>query len=121
MAVAARAIAAMAIAAIAIALSYASIVRIQAMSTPRPHRAELLEEISRAVVRLHKKYFGQGPTKARTYIGQDVVLCVLQGGLSASERMLLEHGKTGAVITQRQALAETLRQPLIDTVEELTG
>ena len=120
----------MAIAAIAIALQCAKsnhrhaealmeAARMQAQDAARPDGAWLLEEISRSVVRLHKEYIGQGPTKARTYIGDDLVVCVLQGGFSRAERTLLEHGRTGTVIHQRQALDEALRQPLTDTIERL--
>jgi uncharacterized protein YbcI len=94
-------------------------VRMQPRDAARRDRAWLLEEISRSVVRLHKEYIGQGPTKARTYIGEDLVVCVLQGGFSSAERTLLEHGRTGAVIDQRHALDEALRQPLTDTIERL--
>ena len=93
--------------------------RIQPQEAAQRDRAGLLEEITRSVVRLHKEYIGQGPTKARTYIGEDVVVCVLQGGFSRAERTLLEHGRAGAVISQRQALDEALRQPLSDMIERL--
>jgi uncharacterized protein YbcI len=93
--------------------------RMQPQAATRRDRGGLLEEISRSVVRLHKKNMGQGPTKARTYIGEDLVVCVLQGGFSTAERTLLEHGRTGAVIDQRQALDEALRQPLIEAIERL--
>ena len=93
--------------------------RMQPQDATRRGRGGLLEEISRSVVCLHKEHIGQGPTKARTYIGEDLVVCVLQGGFSKAERTLLEHGRTGAVIDQRQALDEALRQPLIDTIERL--
>jgi uncharacterized protein YbcI len=92
---------------------------IQPQDASRRDRSGLLEEITRSVVRLHKEYIGQGPTKARTYIGEDLVVCVLQGGFSRAERTLLEHGRTAAVIHQRQALDEALRQPLSDTIERL--
>ena len=92
---------------------------IQPQDASRRDRSGLLEEITRSVVRLHKEYIGQGPTKARTYIGEDVVVCVLQGGFSTAELALLEHGRTAAVIHQRQALDEALRQPLSDTIERL--
>ena len=92
---------------------------IQPQDASRRDRSGLLEEITRSVVRLHKEYIGQGPTKARTYIGEDVVVCVLQGGFSTAELTLLEHGRTAAVIHQRQALDEALRQPLSDTIERL--
>jgi uncharacterized protein YbcI len=89
--------------------------------TPPFHGAELLEEISRSVVRLHKEHIGQGPTKARTYMGEDLVVCVLEGGFSKGERTLMSHGRAAAVVNQRQALEETLRQPLIDTIERLVA
>jgi uncharacterized protein YbcI len=94
-------------------------------TTMQPHdaalrdRVGLLEEITRSVVGLHKEYIGHGPTKARTYIGEDVVVCVLQGGFSKAERTLLERGQTDAVIRHRQALDQALRQPLSDAIELL--
>jgi uncharacterized protein YbcI len=93
----------------------------RAVAPPRPHPAELLEEISRSVVRLHKEHVGLGPPKARTYIGEDVVVCVLEGGFSTAERTLLGHGKAGAVIQQRAALEDALREPLIETIERLVA
>jgi uncharacterized protein YbcI len=93
--------------------------RMQPQDAARRDSGGLVEEITRSVVRLHKEYIGHGPTKARTYICEDLVVCVLQGGFSRVERTLLEHGRTGAVIHQRQALDEALRQPLSDTIERL--
>jgi uncharacterized protein YbcI len=93
----------------------------QSISPPPLDHSELIDEISRSVVRLHKEHIGTGPTEARTYIGEDLVVCVLQRGFSKRERTLLEHGKTGAVVDQRQALEEALRQPLIDTIERLVA
>jgi uncharacterized protein YbcI len=93
--------------------------RMQPQDASPRDRGGLLEEITRSVVRLHKEYIGQGPTKARTYIGEDLVVCVLQGGFSKAEHTLLEHGRTGAVVHQRQALDEALRQPLSDMIERL--
>ena len=93
----------------------------RSQSPPQPSRAGLLDEISRSVVRLHKEHIGLGPTKARTYICDDLVVCVLQGSFSAGERTLLKHGETGAVMSHRQALEAALRRPLIDAVEQLVG
>jgi uncharacterized protein YbcI len=93
--------------------------RTQPQDAARRDRGALLEEITRSVVRLHKEYIGQGPTQARTYIGEDLVICVLRGGFSRSERTLLERGRPEAVIHQRQALDEALRQPLSNMIERL--
>lgn len=89
---------------------------------PLPHRpGPLSDEISRSVVRLHKELSGRGPTKARTYISDDLVVCVLRGGFTTPDRTLLQHGQADLVVRQRQALAGALRQPLVDTVERLVG
>ena len=93
--------------------------RMQLQDAAQRGNAGLREEITRSVVRLHKEYIGHGPTKARTYIDDDLVVCVLQGGFSRAERTLLDHGQTGAVIDQRQALDEALRRPLSDMIERL--
>jgi len=93
----------------------------QPESPPQRRGAGLLDEISQSVVRLYKEHIGKGPTKARTYIWDDLVVCVLQGSFSTGERTLLKHGKTAAVISHRQALEAALRQPLIDAIEHLVG
>src|SRR5262245_15825975 len=117
------AIAAIAIAAMAIALFLPSMSEpasnVHPISPPQPYRTTLLEEVSRSVVGLYKEHIGLGPTKARTYIGDDVVVCVLEGGFSKAEKTLLEDGKTDAVIEHRRALEETLHDDLVDTVERL--
>lgn len=95
--------------------------RMQLQDASPRDRGGLLEEITRSVVRLRKEYMGHGPTKARTYIGEGLVVCVLEGGFSKAERTLLEYGRAGAVIRQRQALDEALRQPLSDAIERLIG
>jgi uncharacterized protein YbcI len=93
--------------------------RMQLQDAPQRGNAGLREEITRSVVRLHKEYIGHGPTKARTYIDDDLVVCVLQGCFSRAERTLLDHGRTSAVLDQRQALDEALRQPMSDMIERL--
>ena len=86
-----------------------------------PTRGELVAELSRAMVGLHKDFYGKGPTKAQTFIVDDVVVCVLEGGFSEAERTLTTAGRAAAVTGQRRALQEVLRQRFVDTVERLTG
>jgi uncharacterized protein YbcI len=80
---------------------------------------ELSAEISRRMVQLHKEYFGKGPTKARTYITEELVVCVLEGGFSKGERTLVAHGKEDAIVHQREAVQEVVRERFIEIVEEL--
>jgi uncharacterized protein YbcI len=90
------------------------------VTTPRDH-GELLAEISRSLVQLHKESYGKGPTKARTYMSGDLVVCLLEGGFIKGEQTLRDAGRGEAVEEQRGALQEVLRHRFTDTIEELTG
>ena len=76
--------------------------------------------ISNAVVRLHKKYFGKGPTKARAYFDGDVVTCVLSDVYTRAERTLLENGHTATVLNHRHALQEAVRDEFVAAIEQIT-
>jgi uncharacterized protein YbcI len=67
------------------------------------------------------EYTGRGPTKARTSIRDDVVLCVLRQTLTKGEASLVRDGRGDFVITMRRTFQETMRRPLVGLVEELTG
>jgi uncharacterized protein YbcI len=82
---------------------------------------EILADISRALVHLYKESYGKGPTKARTYISGDLIVCLLEGGFVRAERTLRDAGRGDAVSDQREALQEVLRARFVGTIEELTG
>ena len=73
------------------------------------------------MVQLYKDLYGKGPTKARTYLTGDLVVCLLEGGLLAGERTLRDAGRGNAVVVQREAVQEVLRDRFVQTIEELTG
>jgi uncharacterized protein YbcI len=81
----------------------------------------LLEEISRRMVQIHKRSYGKGPTKARTYWTGDVVTVVLRGGLTRDERTLLEAGRGPAVLEHRLQFHEAMRGRFKAELEQLTG
>ena len=93
------------------------------MSGPGQHLmgGELNAAISDAVVGAFADYTGRGPTKARTSIRDDVVLCVLQQTLTKGEQNLAKHGRGDVVIAVRRTFQETMREPLVGIVEQLTG
>jgi uncharacterized protein YbcI len=82
---------------------------------------EILADISRSMVHLYKECYGKGPTKARTYMSGDLVVCLLEGGFAKAERTLRDAGRGDAVSDQREALQDVLRQRFVGTIEELTG
>jgi uncharacterized protein YbcI len=53
--------------------------------------------VSRALVSLHKQFYGKGPVRAKTHLVNDTVLCDLEGGFTVVERTLIEVGRAPAV------------------------
>jgi uncharacterized protein YbcI len=91
-------------------------------SAERQQRApgSLTAAVSRHVVRLFAEYTGRGPTKARTSIRDDVVVCVLQESLLKAERSLIDDQKEGLVVEMRRSFQQTMRGDLSAAVEMLT-
>ena len=82
---------------------------------------EILTAISEGMVALLKEYYGRGPTQAKTYYHDDLVVCLLRGGFSRVEQTLLEGGRRHAVIQQRIEFQEVMRERFIAVVEHATG
>jgi uncharacterized protein YbcI len=88
--------------------------------TERPS-GTLSAAISRLVVRLVADYTGRGPTKARTTIRDDTIICVTQDNMTKGERRLVDKGETDLVITIRRKFQTTMREDLVGGIELLTG
>lgn len=82
---------------------------------------ELLAAISNTVVKVHADHIGRGPTKARTYINNGVITCLLEDTLTRAERTLLTTGGKQRVLDMRRSLRDTMREELVGAVEQLTG
>jgi uncharacterized protein YbcI len=80
-----------------------------------------LAEVSRRLVQLHKEGFGRGPTKARSFVSGDVLVCLLEGGYLPMERTLREHGRGDLVEDQREAMQHVMEERFVGTIEEVTG
>ena len=73
------------------------------------------------MVALLKEFYGRGPTRAKTYYQDDLVVCVLRGGFSKVEETLLEGGRGDAVIKQRMEFQEVMRDRFTDVITSATG
>jgi uncharacterized protein YbcI len=82
---------------------------------------EQAAEISNWVVKLVTEYTGRGPTKARTYLNEDLVTVVLQDSLTKGERSLVKDGKQELVLDVRLAFQQTMRAALVAGIEQITG
>jgi uncharacterized protein YbcI len=78
--------------------------------------------ISSAVVKLLvREYTGRGPTKARTYIYEDLITTVLRDTLTMGERSLVRDGEADLVLRTRKAYQHTMGAQLVAAVEEHSG
>lgn len=81
----------------------------------------LLLQISNAMVRMQKEFFGKGPTKAKSYIFDDLLLVVMREGLTTAEKTMLEFGHPNQVRQFRQLFQDEMTERLTRMVENLTG
>jgi uncharacterized protein YbcI len=70
---------------------------------------------------LLKEFYGRGPTQAKTYYQDDLVVCVLRGGFTRVEQTLLDGGRGESVIEQRIAFQQVMRDRFTAVVEHATG
>ncbi len=77
--------------------------------------------ISNHVVRMMSEYTGRGPTKARTYLNDNVATVVLQDTLTKGERSLVNDGLDELVLQMRKAFQGTMRHEITRGIEEILG
>ena len=89
--------------------------------TPSTPKGSIASAISAAVVQLMREYTGRGPTKARTYINDDMITVVLQDTLTMGERSLVRDGEIELVLASRKAFQRTMSTQMIEAVERLSA
>ena len=77
--------------------------------------------LSNAMVTLKKQFYGKGPTAAKTYLNDDWVFVVMEGGLTRNEETLLANGEHDLVRRYRLRFQEVMRDATMSSVEEITG
>jgi uncharacterized protein YbcI len=87
----------------------------------RRRHGDELTAISDGLVALLKEFYGRGPTEAKSYYQDDLVVCILRGGFSRVEETLLEGGRGAAVIQQRLEFQELMRERFEQVIEAATG
>jgi uncharacterized protein YbcI len=94
------------------------------MSSTTPEvagRGALTAEISNSMVGLLHRYTGRGPTRARTTIDENLIVCVMGATLTKGEQSLVADGKHEVVLHSRRAFQDTMQADAITAVQELTG
>jgi uncharacterized protein YbcI len=86
-------------------------------SAPGP----MLAEVTNAVVRLHRTHYGKGPTRSKSYLIDDVLMCVMRDVFTTVERTLIESGEGDKVRETRLAFQDALRDRFCEEVERIIG
>jgi uncharacterized protein YbcI len=76
-----------------------------------------LSAITVAMVQLHRRFYGKGPTEAKTYAINDTILCILKGGFTTVERTLVADGKIDEVERIRRSFQKTMKDRFIHVIE----
>ncbi|UJA19438.1 DUF2294 family protein [Thermoleophilia bacterium SCSIO 60948] len=87
----------------------------------RPDAGGIRNNISRGLVALHKEMYGIGPTEAKTYYDDDLIVCVMRGGFSRAEENLRLAGRGDAVTDQRAQWQEMMRSSFVELIEKETS
>jgi uncharacterized protein YbcI len=82
---------------------------------------EVGREISREIVGLFKKYVGRGPTYARTYVHEDLVVTMLHDTMTRGEQTLKEEDEEEKLRELRKIFQGAFRKEAVGAVERLTG
>jgi uncharacterized protein YbcI len=90
---------------------------------PADQRAfgEMRSTISSEIVRLQAEFYGKGPTRAKTYIVDDLVVVVLEESFTRAERTLAERGEREAIQSIRRRFQQHMRESFTSVVEQATG
>jgi len=87
----------------------------------RAARGEILTAVSDGIVALFKEFYGKGPTRAKTYYEDDLVVCLLRGGFTRVEETLRDAGRGHEVILQRMAFQDVMRDRFEAVIQQATG
>ena len=82
---------------------------------------EMRAMISKEIVRLQAEYYGKGPTRAKTYIVDDLVVVVLEETFTRAEKTLADRGERDAIQHIRRRFQQQMADSFTSVVEQATG
>jgi uncharacterized protein YbcI len=81
----------------------------------------LMSEITNHIVAFMREHYGRGPIKAKTYVLDNLIVCVLSDGFTAIERTMMEGGQPDRVLEMRRDFQQLMKARYSAMIEELTG
>lgn len=89
--------------------------------TREPGQRSIVAELSREIVRVYSRFYGRGPTKARTVFHNDMIVTVLEEIFTRAEQVLVDAGQFDRVRANRQALQDEVGPLFCQVAESVTG
>ena len=80
-----------------------------------------MRTLASSMVGLKKQFYGRGPDQAKSYINDNYVFCVLNGGRTQNEKTLLDAGEEQLVRSYRLRFQEVMANQTIEAVAQITG
>ena len=68
-----------------------------------------------------REHYGRGPIKAKTYVLDNLIVCVLTDGFTAIERTMMEGGEPDRVLDMRRDFQRMMKQRYTEMIEALTA
>jgi uncharacterized protein YbcI len=87
----------------------------------QPAPGPVLAEVTNAIVRLHRTHYGKGPTRSKSYLIDDVLICVMREIFTTVERTLIDAGEHDMVRETRLAFQEAMQDTFKSAIEEILG
>jgi uncharacterized protein YbcI len=77
--------------------------------------------IATEIVSIIAQGTGRGPTRSRAFVHDDMVVCLLEEGMTKGEAKLLAAGEEATVNEMRATFQRVMEGDLVEVVERLTG
>ena len=87
----------------------------------RSSLGEMRATIANEIVRLQAEYYGKGPTRAKTYIVEDLVVVVLEESFTRAEKTLADRGERDAIEHIRRRFQQQMADAFTSVVEQATA
>jgi uncharacterized protein YbcI len=90
------------------------------VNAEHPHGRDLAA-ISNGLMHLHMRFYGRGPTRAKSYLDDDMVVCVLWNGFTTVEETLIARGEAASVEAFRRSFQSAMEEQFTEVIETATG
>lgn len=91
------------------------------LTVPSQELGPLLAEVTNTIVHLHRAHYGKGPTHSKSYLLDDVLVCVMREVFTTAERTLVDAGEAKRVRATRLAFHDAMEDEFKGAIERILG